>query len=47
MFNVPGSKAWMGMIRNKQEALDIPGPINETVVIWVCTLRQDLLLTSS
>lgn len=40
MFDVPGSRAWMGMIRNKQEALDIPGPINQSISIWVCIKRR-------
>ncbi|XP_024946989.1 A disintegrin and metalloproteinase with thrombospondin motifs 6 isoform X2 [Cephus cinctus] len=35
MFDVPGSKAWLGMIRGKQEALNIPGPITEELVILV------------
>ncbi|KAL6256987.1 hypothetical protein P5V15_011923 [Pogonomyrmex californicus] len=35
MFNVPGSKAWLGMIRPKQEALNIPGPVTEDLIILV------------
>ncbi|XP_050455498.1 A disintegrin and metalloproteinase with thrombospondin motifs 6-like [Cataglyphis hispanica] len=35
MFNVPGSKAWLGMIRPRQEALNIPGPVTEDLVILV------------
>lgn len=35
MFNVPGSKAWLGMIRPRQEALNIPGPVTEDLTILV------------
>ncbi|XP_026825509.1 A disintegrin and metalloproteinase with thrombospondin motifs 7 [Ooceraea biroi] len=35
MFDVPGSKAWLGMIRPRQEALNIPGPVTEDLVILV------------
>ncbi|XP_014473805.1 PREDICTED: A disintegrin and metalloproteinase with thrombospondin motifs 7-like [Dinoponera quadriceps] len=35
MFDVPGSKAWLGTIRPRQEALNIPGPITEDLVILV------------
>lgn len=35
MFDVPGSKAWLGMIRPRQEALNIPGPVSEDLVILV------------
>ena len=35
MFDVPGSKAWLGMIRAKQEALNIPGPVTEDLVVLV------------
>ncbi|EGI62483.1 hypothetical protein G5I_09163 [Acromyrmex echinatior] len=35
MFNVPGSKAWLGMIRPRQEALNIPGPVTEDLtILW-------------
>jgi len=27
MFDVPGSKAWLGMIRPRQEALNIPNAL--------------------
>ncbi|XP_046475361.1 A disintegrin and metalloproteinase with thrombospondin motifs 6 [Neodiprion pinetum] len=33
MFDFPGSKAWLGMIRARQEALNIPGPVSEELVI--------------
>lgn len=32
---MPGSKAWLGMIRPGQEALNIPGPVIEDLVILV------------
>ncbi|XP_048507993.1 A disintegrin and metalloproteinase with thrombospondin motifs 6-like [Athalia rosae] len=35
MFDVPGSKAWLGMIRAKQEALNIPGPVADDLVILI------------
>lgn len=35
MFDVPGSKAWLGLIRTKQEALEIPGPISAKLDISV------------
>ncbi|XP_011867754.1 PREDICTED: A disintegrin and metalloproteinase with thrombospondin motifs 6-like [Vollenhovia emeryi] len=35
MFDVPGSKAWLGMIRPRQEALNIPGPVTEDLIILV------------
>lgn len=34
---MPGSKAWLGLIRTKQEALEIPGPIAAMLQIWVVT----------
>lgn len=36
MYNVPGSKAWLGMIRTNQEALEIPGPVGAKLEVWVC-----------
>lgn len=35
MYNVHGSNAWVGMIRTKQEAISIMGPLNEVISIWV------------
>ncbi|XP_077275525.1 A disintegrin and metalloproteinase with thrombospondin motifs 7 [Temnothorax americanus] len=35
MFDVPGSKAWLGMIRPRQEALNILGPVTEDLIILV------------
>lgn len=32
---MPGSKAWLGMIRLRQEALNIPGPVTEDLIILV------------
>lgn len=39
MFDVPGSKAWIGNIRTRQEAINIPGPISENLTIWVRKLK--------
>lgn len=30
-----GTKAWLGNIRTKQEALSVPGPITSEMSIWV------------
>ncbi|XP_019697452.2 A disintegrin and metalloproteinase with thrombospondin motifs 6 [Harpegnathos saltator] len=35
MFDVPGSKAWLGTIRPRQGALSVPGPVTEDLVILV------------
>nr|XP_034196361.1 A disintegrin and metalloproteinase with thrombospondin motifs 7-like isoform X1 [Osmia lignaria] len=35
MFEVAGSKAWLGTIRPNQEALNIPGPVMKDLVILV------------
>lgn len=35
MYDVPGSKAWLGLIRTNQEAIEIPGPVTELLQIWV------------
>ncbi|XP_046737728.1 A disintegrin and metalloproteinase with thrombospondin motifs 12-like [Diprion similis] len=43
MFDVPGSKAWLGMIRARQEALNIPGPVSEELVVLEnATLKYSL-----
>jgi hypothetical protein len=34
MFAVPGSKAWLGMIKGRQEALNIQGPVAEPLIVW-------------
>ncbi|GJQ74295.1 hypothetical protein Trydic_g19191 [Trypoxylus dichotomus] len=39
-FNVPGSIAWMGNIRAKQEAVRIPGPISEPISIWLVVVEN-------
>lgn len=35
MFDLPGSRAWLGMIHPDQETLHIPGPIENPISIWV------------
>ncbi|XP_017770798.1 PREDICTED: A disintegrin and metalloproteinase with thrombospondin motifs 7-like, partial [Nicrophorus vespilloides] len=39
-FNVKGTKAWVGMIRLKQEAISIPGPLPDPISIWVGVLQN-------
>ncbi|KAK6644052.1 hypothetical protein RUM43_000317 [Polyplax serrata] len=35
MFTVPGSQAWLGMVKNHQQALNIPGPVTKPLSIWI------------
>lgn len=41
MHDVPGSKAWIGLIRTSQLALTIPGPISRPLTIWVNILNDN------
>nr|XP_022900548.1 A disintegrin and metalloproteinase with thrombospondin motifs 6-like isoform X1 [Onthophagus taurus] len=34
-FNVPGTYAWVGNIRSKQEAIAIPGPLSDEISLWL------------
>ncbi|KAF7381476.1 hypothetical protein HZH66_013870 [Vespula vulgaris] len=40
MYEVAGSKAWLGMIRPRQGALNVPGPVTEDLVILVNIMRM-------
>lgn len=35
MFEVAGTRAWLGRIRANQQALSMPGPVTEDLVILV------------
>ncbi|KAL0270771.1 UNVERIFIED_CONTAM: hypothetical protein PYX00_008067 [Menopon gallinae] len=35
MYSVPGSQAWLGMLKSRQEALTIPGPVTRPLTIWI------------
>lgn len=35
MHKIPGSQAWLGMPKSRQEALTIPGPVTRPLTIWV------------
>ncbi|XP_069699522.1 A disintegrin and metalloproteinase with thrombospondin motifs 12-like [Periplaneta americana] len=40
MYTFAGTKAWLGMIKDRQEALLIVGPVTEPLVIWVKPLEN-------
>lgn len=48
MFELPGSRAWLGMVKKRQEFLKIPDPVTKPLSIWVIFifLQQFMQYTS-